>query len=314
VEHQRRPVLGRIALLLLLCLSAAAQTSIVNAVRESIAKKDLAGAEQIARAYQSRNGPRPDLAAAISWLARASLEARNYDRADAFATEAGNMATQLLRGGKLDNDPWLPTAVGASIEVHAQVLAARGERAEGVAYLQRQLKLYGATSLAERIRKNINLLSLEGKPAPPLDSPQWIGAPRVPTLASLRGKPVLLFFWAHWCSDCKAEVAILAELRKRFAAQGLSVIAPTKLYGYVAGGEDAPPDKEKSYIEQVRTRFYGPLSDVPAPLSASNFVTYGASSTPTLVLIDRAGVVRWYHPGSATEADLTARVRSVLSK
>jgi thiol-disulfide isomerase/thioredoxin len=304
----------RAAFQLVLCAAAAAQPSIVNAVRAAIAKNDLAGAEQIARAGQARTGPRPDLAAAISWLGRAYLAAGKYDRADAFAAEAGKMATQFLHGGKLDDDPWLPTAVGASVEVHGQVLAARGERGEAVAYLEEQLKRYAATSLTERIRKNINLLSLEGKPAPALDSPQRIGATPIPTLASLRGRPVLLFFWAHWCADCKDEVAILANIRKRYAAQRLAVIAPTRLYGYVAGGEDSPPEKEKSYIEQVRTQFYGPLSDVPAPLSANNFATYGASSTPTLVLIDRTGVVRWYHPGSASEADLSARIQTVLSK
>jgi hypothetical protein len=79
------------------------------------------------------------------------------------------MASRFLIGQKLDDDPWLPTAVGASIEVHAQVLGARGERPEAVAYLQSQLKQFAGTSLPERIRKNINLLDMDGKPAPPLD-------------------------------------------------------------------------------------------------------------------------------------------------
>jgi thioredoxin-related protein len=48
------------------------------------------------------------------------------------------------------------------------------------------------------------------------------------------------------------------------------------------------------------------------PLSAANFITYGASTTPTLVLIDRAGVVRYYHPGAVPEAELAARIRALL--
>ena len=80
------------------------------------------------------------------------------------------------------------------------------------------------------------------------------------------------------------------------------------------GGEDAPADQEKRYIEQVRGQFYTPLADVPVPLSAANFIAYGASSTPTLVLIDRAGAVRWYHPGSASEAELNARIRTILTR
>jgi thiol-disulfide isomerase/thioredoxin len=301
------------ALALTLVLFVPAQpVSLINSVRALIAAHDLPGAERLARAYQAHTPASPELAAALSWLARATLvDAKNPDKADALAAEANKMASRFLIGQKLDDDPWLPTAVGASIEIHAQVLAARGERPEAIAYLQGQLKQYAGTSLSERIRKNINLLDLEGKPAPPLDLAQWLGA-RPPTLASLRGHPVLLFFWAHWCSDCKAEVAIIADMQRAFGPKGLVVIGPTRLYGYVAGGEDASPAKEKLYIEEVRSRYYAALPGMRVPLSAANFIAYGASTTPTLVLIDRAGVVRYYHPGAVPEAELAARIRALL--
>jgi len=301
-------------LLILLALSAhAQQASLINTVRSLIAGHDVPAAERLARGYQARTGPTPELAAAFSWIARAQLDAKNYDQADALAQETTKIASRFLMGQKLDDDPWLPTAQGAAIEVHAQVLAARGERAEALEYLRAQQKQFTGTSLPERIRKNINLLSLEGKPAPPLEEKEWFG-PKPPSLAALRGHPVLLFFWAHWCSDCKAEIGILANLRRTFAPQGLAVIGPTRLYGYVARGEDAPAEKERIYIEEVRKRFYADLADMPVPLSAANFIAYGASSTPTLVLIDGAGIVRYYHPGSASEAELTARIRAVLRK
>jgi len=195
--------------------------------------------------------------------------------------------------------------------VQAQVLAARGARSDAVALLRKELLAWNRASIRTRIQKNINLLSLEGKPAPPLDEREFLGAKPAP-LASLRGKPVLLFFWAHWCSDCKAESPILAKLQRDYAARGLTVIAPTQRYGYAAGGEDASAPQELKYIEEVRRRFYPDLLSDPAPISEENFKLYGASTTPTIVLIDRQGIVRLYHPGAMTEQELKSAIDSVV--
>jgi len=159
-----------------------------------------------------------------------------------------------------------------------------------------------------------------GKPAAPRQLPaarpfslSELGHPgqRV-SLAALRGRPVLLFFWAHWCPDCKADVPVIAAVEKRFGPQGLTLVGPTRLYGYAAGGDPATPEAEKRYIEQIRRQYYAPLGNFAAPLSAVNFQSYGASTTPTLVLLDRAGVVRFYHPGAVSEPELAAHVQDVL--
>ncbi len=287
--------------------------SLVNDVRELIARNQLAAAEAVVRSYQSRSGGTPEVAAALSWLARASFSAKQYDKADRLAAETTRLTDPLRKTRKLDADPWLPTAVGAAVEVHAQVLAARGEGAEAVTFLNEQLAMYRETSIGERIRKNINLLSMEGKPAPPLDLQDHLGSSPKP-LSALKGHPVLLFFWAHWCSDCKAEVAIIASLMKTYGPRGLVVEGPTRLYGYVAGGEDAAPAAEKQYIEKVRAQYYGALSGMPVPLSSANFLAYGASTTPTVVLIDATGIVRFYHPGAVTEAELAGRIQKLLTR
>jgi thiol-disulfide isomerase/thioredoxin len=287
--------------------------SLVNDVRTLIARNDLAAAEAQARAYRARAGATSEFAAAVSWLARASFDAKQYDKAERLATETATIAEPLLRARKLDADPWLPTAVGASIEVRSQVMAARGDRADAVAFLNGELAKYSATSIGERIRKNLNLLSLEGKAAPALDIREPLsGTPR--SLAALRGHPVLLFFWAHWCSDCKSLLPVLASLRKTYSPRGLEVVAPTKYYGYVAGGEDAAPEVEKPYIVKVWREFYVPLAGLPVVLSNRNFLTYGASTTPTLVLIDGRGIVRYYHPGVAPAAELDSQIRKLIAK
>src|SRR5208283_926027 len=113
---------------------------------------------------------------------------------------------------------------------------------QAVSLLRAALARYGNTSIRPRLQKNLNLLALVGQSAPPLQSAQFLG-PKPPTLAALKGSPVLLFFWAHWCGDCKAEVPIIARLRQEFSPQGLVVIGPTQLYGYAAQGADAAPEQ-----------------------------------------------------------------------
>lgn len=60
-----------------------------------------------------------------------------------------------------------------------------------------------------------DVLALVGKPAPVLEASVWFG-PKPPSIASLRGKAVLLFFWTHWCPNCKAEVFVIADLMKKY--------------------------------------------------------------------------------------------------
>lgn len=232
----------------------------------------------------------PELAEEVSRTARAALENKQYGQAESLAQRAYQLSQELLKTQSVDSNHHLALALGAAIEVRAQVMAAQGGRDQSVLYLRGELKRYYATSIRTRIQKNLNLLSLEGKPAPALD-----GAP----LASLRGKPVLMFFWAHWCSDCKAEIPVLAQVKSEYGNR-IAMIAPTQLYGYAAHGEDATPAAELKYIGEVRAKYYGPLADVPAPVSSENFKKYGASTIPTLVLIDRMGIVRLYHPGNMT--------------
>ena len=297
-------------LLTALLLASSAFAGIVEDVVASLNRNDFAGADRQVQAYRKSRGNTSELANAIGWQARAALAANQLDRAAAYAAQTRQMALPNVVGPRVDGEQWL-FALGASIEVQAQVMASKGETAEAILFLRNQLKSYGGTSLRERIQKNINLLGLEGKPAPELESAVWFG-PKPPSIASLRGKPILLFFWAHWCPDCKADTPIIAAIMKKYGPRGLTLIGPTRYYGYVANGADATPEIEKPYIEQIRRKFYVPLLDISAPLSEANFNRYGASTTPTLVLVDRKGIVRWYHPGAASGQELASQIEQVL--
>ena len=294
--------------ILLAGMALAGGMDIVTAVRTACESRDFTLAAREIQNYRMTAGSTPDLVEALSWLARGELDAKQYDDAERYAAETRQLCLDALKhGGPVA--PQIGTALGASIEVHAQVLAARGQGSEALAFLHTELTAWGKTPLAARIQKNINLLTMVGKPAPALDESHWLGA-RPPALATLRGHPVLLFFWAHWCSDCKAEVPILARLMQAYGPHGLVLIGPTQLYGYTAAG-DATPQVEMQYIEQVRKQFYGALAGMTVPVATDNFDRYGCSTTPTLVLIDGHGVVRMYHPGAMSYEELAEQVKAV---
>jgi len=288
-----------------------ASAQVIGDVREAIAMHDFARGEKYVQNYRAKNGVTPEWLEALSWLGRGALADKKYDQAERYSDETRKLALAELAKRKLDDERHLPIALGASMEVHAQALAARGERGEALAFLRHELDAFRATSIATRIQKNINLLTLEGKPAPPLEMTEWLG-PRPVPLDRLKGRPVLLFFWAHWCGDCKREVPDLARLVSEYQSKGLVLIGPSQHYGYTAGGEDASREKETHYIDEVRTQYYAALGAMSVPLSEANFIRYGASTTPTIVLVDRGGTVQLYHPGAMPYAQLAAKVAKVV--
>jgi thiol-disulfide isomerase/thioredoxin len=224
------------------------------------------------------------------------LSSKKYDEAQKWAEKTKQEALELLKGRKLDADRHLPIALGAAIETQAQAVAAQGDRAGAIEYLAVELETYRNTSIRTRLQKNINLLGLEGKPAPGL---QGASIPK--------GKPALLFFWAHWCGDCKSMIPTLQQVKKEFP--NLTIIGPTQLYGYAERGREVEAAEERAYIARVHKESYSLL---PAPVSAENFKVYGASTTPTLVLVDSSGIVRMYHPGEMSYDELAPRIQQVV--
>lgn len=290
--------------------AASAQGNIIADVRGLIAKDDFTAAERTLRAFVAEKGTTPDALEALSWLGRGNLARKNLDEANRFATETYGLSLKALKTRAMDAEPRLPIAIGAAIEVQAHVMSQKGDRSEAVYFLQRELDEYKNTSIRTRIQKNIHLLSLEGRPAPAYDVSEFVGA-KPPTLASLRGKPVMLFLWAHWCGDCKSMAATLAELQAAYKDTGLTLVAPTQRYGYVAKRAPADPQAELAYISQIAKEFYGAI-DWTVPVNNESFTSYGTSTTPTVVLIDRQGIVRLYHPGRMTRAELEPRIRAIV--
>jgi len=298
-------------LVVLLSFSLTAAAGIVEDVRFALARNDLHTAANMLAAYRSQLGVDAEYVDALSWVSRAALGVGDLEQANKTAQETQRLALQLLTNSKLDSQPHLSNALGAAFEVQAQALAKQGQTQKAALLLRQALRTYGQTSIRARLQKNLNLLTLLGKPAPPLAIAEYLGAKPRP-LAALKGSVVLLFFWAHWCSDCKAEEPVIARIQAELPSHDFVVVAPTQRYGYAGAQDNISPQQEKEYIEAVRQHYYSQLSGVAVPISKQNFDLYGASTTPTLVLLSRNGNVALFHPGAMAYADLRSEIDKLL--
>jgi cytochrome c biogenesis protein CcmG/thiol:disulfide interchange protein DsbE len=286
--------------------------NLIQQVRAVINTGDLARAEAMVASFRKEKGTTPEALEAYSWLGRGALGLKKLDEAERYALDVYDLCLEALNARGMDDEPRLPIAIGAAIEVRAQVQAARGNRSEAIYFLRREADTYGRTSIIQRINKNINLLSLEGEPAFELGATESL-AGRPITLASLKGKPVILFLWAHWCPDCKAMSPILDELQRTYANRDLTIVSPTQRYGYVARRAPAGPDEELAYIRTIRAESYGWMPETSVPVSSEVFLRYGVSTTPTLVFIRRDGRVHLYHPGQMTKDEIEPVVRALVA-
>jgi thiol-disulfide isomerase/thioredoxin len=313
-----RPLAAAIVAAVLVPAFAAAQAApqdappraIVKETRDAIATGDFTAADATVRGFMASHGNTPEALEALSWMGRGLLAAGRLDDALKYAYETERLSLAVAETRPLDAETHLPTALGAAIEVQAQALARQGDLGTAVRVLERNLEAFADTSIVARLNKNLNLLTIEGKPAPAWPVDEFIGAVP-PTLASLEGKAVVLFLWAHWCPDCKQNAPDLAALEQKYAGDGLVIVGLTQRYGYVAGRKRADARTEMQYIAAVRAEHFGDVT-MSVPVSGEAFTRYGTSTTPTLVLIDRKGIVRLYHPGRMTFDELEPKVRELL--
>ena len=285
--------------------------TIVDLVKDAIAQNDFREAEHLARANMREIGTTPIAIEAFSWLGRGAVARKQYDVAMTYAARTYEMVEEQLKTRQLDAEPRLPIALGAAIEVQALALAGQGKRSEAIMTLQREIEHFKGTSIIMRLNKNMNLLSLEGQPAFPIESQEWLG-PKT-SLAALKGKPVVLFLWAHWCGDCKTQGPILDALVNKYRETGITVIAPTQRFGYVEKRKPAGPAEELAYIEKVRDEFYPWMKTVSAPVSDDLYMKYGVPTTPTSVMIDADGKVSSYLPGQPTSDELEVLIKKVVA-
>ena len=279
---------------------------------------DLAWAGEVDKAHDllearriDEEQPTPEWLAAVSWMARGASFAERWDLAEQYAGEAYEGSLELMKERPLDAERFLPTALGAGIEVLGRTYDAQGDRGRAVTFLGTARQDFAGTSIETRIQKNFLLLSLEGEPFPVLEVDDYLGI-EPPTPDDLEGKVVVFFFWAHWCPDCKRQEPILTALHDEYSDQGLVIVGPTQLYGFVSRGQNATPEEELAYLNGDYIAQFPIPPFMSVPISTSNFLNFGVSTTPTLVLVGRDGIVQRYNPGDLSHEELVGLIKPLL--
>ncbi len=109
-------------------------------------------------------------------------------------------------------------------------------------------------------------------------------------LATMRGRPVLVHFWATWCPVCRAEQGSIAAIARDWTVIGVAL-------------EDTPPAELKAYMDKAGFDF-PTLRDAQGELAQR----YGVRAVPTTFVIDAAGHIRFTEVGYTTGPGLRLRL------
>jgi cytochrome c biogenesis protein CcmG, thiol:disulfide interchange protein DsbE len=136
-------------------------------------------------------------------------------------------------------------------------------------------------------------------PAAPAFALSRLDAPGKLALASLRGKVVVLNFWASWCSPCKSEAPRLEAAWRRYREEGVVVLG--------VDGQDFSGDA-KRFIRNHRIT-YPNVHDGPGNIGTK----YGVTGYPETYFVDRRGrLVGNRVVGEVSAAKLTAGIQRAL--
>jgi cytochrome c biogenesis protein CcmG, thiol:disulfide interchange protein DsbE len=120
------------------------------------------------------------------------------------------------------------------------------------------------------------------------------------SLASYRGRPVVLNFWASWCNPCKSEAAVLERDWTRYRGQGVVFLG--------VDYHDLAPDARTFVRHHALT--FPMLEDGSGRVTG----TYGISQVPETYVLSRQGRVVAHLAGPITDPGFAADFRSALAK
>jgi thiol-disulfide isomerase/thioredoxin len=121
------------------------------------------------------------------------------------------------------------------------------------------------------------------------------------SIASLKGKVVLVDFWASWCAPCRQELPVLEALFKKYHAKGFEIVGVN---------QDQSSDNVQRFLSGTPLSFR-----VVHDSGRAVADRYAPSKMPSSFLIDRRGVVRYVHAGfrAADRTPLEQKIVELLS-
>lgn len=253
-------------------------------------------------------------------LPRVSRDNQFYNVCLALAFSHPDPAARREFSQALVDDPGLPAHVRALLpRVHANLamLAKEsGQVAEASAQLDKALALNPEPALKASWESERRQLTLLGQDPLALDAETWLNALPLPFTA-LRGKVVVLDFWAPWCAPCRQVMPMLQEQYRKHKGDGLVVIGYTRLYGrYADEVEKRPqvsPAEELSLIRRFVDR-QRVLYPVAVSTEGRAFDDYAVTAIPTMAFISRNGKIAYFKTGSGTLDQIAARIEALLAE
>ena len=204
----------------------------VRMIRYKISAGDLLSAESILEYHRAEKGEDGDYLLGLAWVTRGAALTGDWKAASEYVASGRKLAESKLKSpADYEGNREAVYLLGTAIEVGAQALMASGKRAEAIALLEQAARAQEKApyNLRARIWKRRNLIELEGKTAPPVRAEDHVGA-EPQSLESLRGKPVVLYFWWEACGDCRMQAASFRRTVEKYLPKGVAFVAPTRYY------------------------------------------------------------------------------------